>query len=476
MGATGPQVGVFRGGGDKVDILFHAGKLTAQDIRVAIGHVNLPRADGGRVVPGSTAAAGGAGRDHMGNRTVATLIDSHICQPLGEEFLYIVVVGSGFDEDLCIPGPAQPFISLGTVGGYIQEIPALPPDHVGKQPVQQRVGAGNLPSAFQVGMNRDGGKLFRLRHAGKTVQPDIAKAKESQVRMVGLYTAFAGIAQFCLGTAVIFVVKITLFVQHLTVRNFYLIAFLRLYGKTDIPGDFLAEIHHRLASRCGKDSFGGYILFFPNIFTLLGDQILCPFFRTHHRPFIQSVESGVEGFSVIDFAEANLAFPHGPTLIGGNHRLAAIRPGQHKLCNQPGGQRGSSLPFFLRDPSGHRATVPAFADHYFQAVVCLQQIGHVVALVLVPILIGSPARSEYTIAHSLAVQAGFIYAHSGDEKLTFYNGPGFGKCLAEKRAYVLHRLRRCNPFCTPFHFFDHLSPALRGCLNFRFRRAVFGIA
>ena len=120
----------------------HAGILPTQNLRVAIGQIDLPRTDGGCITPCGSALLrlNGIG-NYTGNRTAFVLLCGKVGQPFGEEFLHIVVVAGGFHEYLGIAGPTETFVPLGAVGGYVEEIAFLTPDNVVKQLVKHRIGA-----------------------------------------------------------------------------------------------------------------------------------------------------------------------------------------------------------------------------------------------------------------------------------------------------------------------------------------------
>ena len=233
--------------------------------------------------------------------------------------------------------------------------------------------------------------------------------------------------------------------------DFHHVSRLRIHGKADVACHLLAEIHHRLSLRCGEYTLCGHILFLPGLFALLRNQILRSLFQAYDGQRLLRHKCGVTGFSVIDLAEPDPALLCRPALIRRNDLFRSVLTGQNQLRNQPGGHMRSYSLSFLIHPTGHGASIPALSHNHFQPVVLFQQIRHIIALILLPFFIGSPAGGEHIFSHPLSVQAGFINAHGGDEKLCLRHAFFPCKLLHKYRTHISHFLCRRDPFRTPLH-------------------------
>ena len=134
MFASGPEILCCCGRGDVANPLFHAVKLTAQNVCVAECLIKLPRADAGCVAPG---CAGllifQDGGDNMVYVTVRILVSGKVCEPFTVKGFRIEIVAGGTDEDLRISGPTETFIALRAVGRNIDKVAFLSPDDVVEQ-------------------------------------------------------------------------------------------------------------------------------------------------------------------------------------------------------------------------------------------------------------------------------------------------------------------------------------------------------
>ena len=81
-----------------------------------------------------------------------SLLRGQVGQPVPEEVLDIEEVGRGGREDCDIARPAEPLVSLRTVGWHVEEVAAGAPDHVAVELVEQLVGALELADALQLGV------------------------------------------------------------------------------------------------------------------------------------------------------------------------------------------------------------------------------------------------------------------------------------------------------------------------------------
>ena len=75
--------------------------------------------------------------------------------------LDIEEVGGGGCEDRDVTGPAEPLVSLGAIGRYVEEVAAGTPNHVAVKLVKQLVGALELPDPPQFRGNNNGSEGVR---------------------------------------------------------------------------------------------------------------------------------------------------------------------------------------------------------------------------------------------------------------------------------------------------------------------------
>ena len=66
----------------------------------------------------------------MGECTIGTLCITHVTHPFLIEGTCISIVQAGHREHLGISGPSLSLVTLGTVGGYAQEVAPLSPHHI----------------------------------------------------------------------------------------------------------------------------------------------------------------------------------------------------------------------------------------------------------------------------------------------------------------------------------------------------------
>ncbi len=84
------------------------------------------------------------------------MIGSQVSQPFSIETSGIHIETSRRGKDLCIAGPSQTLITLGTIGRDIQEVTPEAPLYVFLQTVNQRIGTFKITCRNQVRMNYTG--------------------------------------------------------------------------------------------------------------------------------------------------------------------------------------------------------------------------------------------------------------------------------------------------------------------------------
>ena len=129
------------------------------------------------------------------------------------------------------------------------------------------------------------------------------------------------------------------------------------------------------------------------------------------------VHGGAEGLDdlpvlVVGKADGAVARPL-PGFVGGDGLAAAVRIGELQLRKELG--FGSVLVFQAPGPAG--ATIPAVGKLHRQLVFAgMEQLGHVIGLVLDPFAVIRVARRQRIPAHFFSIQPCFIQPAGGDIK------------------------------------------------------------
>jgi len=438
----------------------HHRQVLAKHLPVAIGKINLPRANHRRIRPCGTAAelipcpAGYVWKRHgIGNRAVAALLGCHIPQPFAEKAFDIKIKGSRADKYLRVAGPAQPFVALRAIGRNIEKIVLLAPDNILIQPIEQRAGGDHLPGAPQLGVNHNGSEARKIRFVGERIEPDVAEAHKRVVRFVSLVAFTADVSQlrFC-GTQ-IFSVEIAGRVQHFRVRDHDFVVGVRTDRKRNIARNLLPEIDNRFSLRGVNQSHWFKPLVFRNRLTFLRNQDILRNLRNSAGLPVLFNRTRIIGFSVINIAETNLAFRAFPRGIGRNHAAGAAFLRQHQRGNQPDILRDR-----LISSARNSARKPTLADSDDQFIFILQQMGHVVFLHLHAMRITCPAWRQYIFADALAIQICFINAEGSNQELCLPDWFLRRKASAKCGTNVFHRYRGINPLSFLNHVVNHSFP------------------
>ena len=112
-----------------------------------------------------------------------------VTQPRLEETGSVVKKAGGRSEHLYVTGPAQPLVTLRTVGRDIQKVAAHTPHHVLVEPIDQRVGALEPTGALHIRMANYGADVASQRDAGPAGHLGIAKTMEGEARLPGFCVA-----------------------------------------------------------------------------------------------------------------------------------------------------------------------------------------------------------------------------------------------------------------------------------------------
>ncbi len=176
------------------DVSRHGGEGLGQGLPVAVGLPGRPRHPDGGVTPerGRVLAAEllvrrhelDHVRDHEGHHPVGrALLGVKITEPVAEEPAGIEKEDRGRGEDRQVAGPAQPLVALRAVGRHVDEVAALPPDHVAVQLIEHRVGALEFSDALQLRGDDDGDQGVRRQLAGPAGDLGITEAVEGERRL-----------------------------------------------------------------------------------------------------------------------------------------------------------------------------------------------------------------------------------------------------------------------------------------------------
>ena len=217
--AAKPQV--FLGGNGHYVIypLLHCREHFLKDFPVAIGKIQLPRTNGNGVSPTAASLNAPNVRNNLADGALFALTEAHIAQPFTEELFNVVVVRSGLDKHLRITRPALTLVTLGTVGGYIEEVAALTPKDVLEETVEHRVGGFNIACSLHIAIHGDSSKVIERRLAREFVNANIAEAVKGKCRLKGLLAVTTGVIVSALGRTVVFVIKIAVLIENFGKRK-----------------------------------------------------------------------------------------------------------------------------------------------------------------------------------------------------------------------------------------------------------------
>ncbi len=183
-------------GPHEADPGLHAVILLLQDSLIPIDQVQGPGIDHCHICPGCRRMgslrqqpvilllAADDVRHHMGHASLRGLVCRHILQPFPEESIGIHQKTCCAAENLGIPGPSHPLVTLGTVCGNIQEIPFKPPEDIVLKLVHQRVGTGKASRGFHPGMQHQGLEILCLGLTGPLQNPGIPESHKGEERMI----------------------------------------------------------------------------------------------------------------------------------------------------------------------------------------------------------------------------------------------------------------------------------------------------
>ena len=411
-----------------IDPAAHRGVLLNQHLAVAVGLVDLPRADDRRVRPAARAAVHPLlGRDHMLDFTVGRLADGQIAQPFFEKSADVVNIGRGACEHLRVTRPAQPLVALRTVGRHVHKVAALTPDDVFKQAVDVRVGALEPARAFHIGKNDDCCKVFRLYFLRPVVQTQILESVKCKFRLVCAARPVAVIGDRRLGRAQILHIDVAVLVEHLEAADRSLVSRFAANGKLHIADQVLAEVDHRVALRRCKNALHRQTQLFAHRLVLLRDKqvgrvvdravvimadgilirALAVTAQYAHRGHgVRIAERGVECFAVVHVGHTRAGLAAQPRLVRDDRLLCAV--GKNDV--QRSDKRRLRIVHLTLKPTVPRMHPPALGHAGADTVVRAQHLRHVVRLELHAGTVIRPAGRENLVADACAVDLQHIHA------------------------------------------------------------------
>jgi len=128
-------------------------------------------------------------RSKVGEGSRRQLGVSHIVKPFGKKGGNIAVVGRCANEDLGVAQPPEALVALGAIGRDAEEVVALAPVDIGKEPIDISVRALEVPGARNVRANYASGYGAFLQFARKPRDFCIPEAVESEPRLEDLLAA-----------------------------------------------------------------------------------------------------------------------------------------------------------------------------------------------------------------------------------------------------------------------------------------------
>ena len=260
--------------------------MGAEQLFVAVGAVQLHRANGARIAPrgGNQASATDSSGNKRSYRAVLLLLEHHVLQPFRKEALYVVVDSGGAAEYLGVARPATALVTLGTIGGHVDKVTPLAPYRIAVKSVQLLVSALEKARAAHIRIYSDGSYILEpYLGVGIFVEPYITEALEGKGGLKKVFAICEHISiQILCGTHILGV-EIAILVKHLGVGYDDPLARLTADAEFRIAGNILTEIYYSLALRGYYKLFGGYPLALDDVLASLRDK---------HGSFI-GVEKGV---------------------------------------------------------------------------------------------------------------------------------------------------------------------------------------
>ena len=454
----------------------HALEAVFEHADVARCNVGFPRDDGCGVCPAAVTAAvcehrvcfarlaADEQRGDIRHLAVeALLFLQKVSDILRIERAAIHVVVRRGAERLRVARPAHALVALRAVGRHVEEVIALAPDRVQVQAVDLLVCGRDLAGLLEVGIKRP---HLNIRDAGEVCHAgefDVAEAVEGRNRSNKGFFARRNIAVFGKRSAQVIAVEAVI-LQQLAGLHAQLDTCGQVGHEREPPRNVLAEVEHKLVFRRGD--------------LLRGDDMLCFYGQREARGNCAEVRRGVAlhrlpicigagrrapvfdfevrivALAVVDVAErqrVRRALPafvrddDGLALRGGNVQFTEE---QVFLCVHIAGF-SREIRFVIADDAvkTKAAFRPAVAQNGADDVFAgVNEVGHVVSLVLNPAVVGGATGGKILIVRLFAVQIELVDAETREVCAGRENFAGNLKRAAHVRGGVRRKARR-NTLC-----------------------------
>ena len=167
-----------------------------------------------------------------------------------------------------------------------------------------------------------------------------------------------------------------------------------------------------------------------------------------HRIFLIACRRQIQHFAVINIGKTHGRLPAMPGIIRGNDHLARSR--LHAQFAQK--RQRIAVNLFLLSKA-KAAFIPAVAQHDRQLIFLRQQGGHIIGLILQPVIIIIAIRRKVFIPHALAIQIRLVQAQAHDIQ-PCRKRIGRQREMLEQPG-IFHLFCRCDPLALPGFF--HLA-------------------
>ena len=158
------------------------------DARVTVGLPDGPRADHACIAPSRPevpAVLEWKGR--VAWEGAARSLGLHqLPQPFGVERRHVRIVSRRAHIDLCVAGPAEPFVPLGAIRRQVNKVRALRPHDVLVQPVHHRIGALEIARKRSIGVQHNARDGVEVRLARIARHLHILEPVEGESRRIAL--------------------------------------------------------------------------------------------------------------------------------------------------------------------------------------------------------------------------------------------------------------------------------------------------
>ena len=158
-------------------------------------------------------------------RTVLLLLKSEISEPFFKEAARVVVYTCNAAEHLRVSRPAKSLVSLRTVCGNVEIVALLSPDDIVIKLIYLRISANEISRAAQIRMYDDRSEAVEINgDLGVLVKSDVSEALKAVNGLEAVLVAAEHEGENILCRAVVFVVEVSVLIEHLGVRDDHALA------------------------------------------------------------------------------------------------------------------------------------------------------------------------------------------------------------------------------------------------------------